>query len=72
MKEINELEAMDIVDILFSDLYLYNTSLRCSPMSRPNNHKIKIELGSTLVQALVKSDNFPVEYAKDINFDSYY
>ena len=26
MKEINELEAMDIVDILFSDLYLYNTS----------------------------------------------
>ncbi len=24
MKEINELEAMDIVDILFSDLYLYS------------------------------------------------
>lgn len=39
-----------------------------------DNDKLKIygEKTYSLVQALVKSDNFPVEHAKDIKFDSYY
>lgn len=47
MKEINKLEVMDIVDILFSDLYLYNTSQW-------------VELQSILLQKLNNIQDFSI------------